>query len=108
MSNMIDQFVILFATALSLLILGIYGLATKDSIIKAIISIELLVAAVNLSFLAFGYAQVPNAVDSQSQTFIILSLCIGGAVIGFSLAMLYNIKKKYGNIRFSSLQDLNG
>ena len=84
------------------------GLASKDSGIKVIMSIEILVAAVNINFIAFGFAQYIDQADPQAQTFIILSLSVGGAVIGLAIAILLNLRRRYGTIRLSKIRELRG
>ena len=105
---MINNFIILLATSLVLFFIGLYGLASKDSGIKVIMSIEILVAAVNISFLAFGFAQYIDTADPQAQTFIILSLSVGGAVIGLAIAILLNLRRRYGTISLSKIHELRG
>ena len=95
-------FLVLLFTSFALLFIGLYGLASKKNGIKILISTEIIVTAVNLLFITFGYSFFENKIDPQAETFVILSLSSGGALIGFILSLLFVLKKN--NIDLSTLE----
>ncbi|MHA2363190.1 MAG: NADH-quinone oxidoreductase subunit NuoK [Candidatus Hodarchaeales archaeon] len=102
----VDNFIIMIGASITMFFVGLYGLMSKDSALKSIMSIELLVASVTISFMAFGFAQIEGMADPQAQTFVILTLSVGGAVIGLAVAILLNVRRKYGSIKLSELTEL--
>lgn len=103
----LGDFEVLLALSLIILLIGIYGLITKRSAIKVIMALEILVAAPNIAFIAIGFAQTDNA-DPQSQTFVIISLSVGAAVIGLALAFLRNLYEHFKTIELDAFTTLKG
>ena len=103
----ITDFEIILALSFVMLLIGLYGLCTKRSAIKVIMALEILVAAPNLAFIAFGFTQ-GSMVDPQTQTFVIISLSVGAAVIGLALAFLRNLWKHFGTTNVDAYTTLKG
>jgi len=103
----ITDFGVLLALSFIMLIIGIYGLITKRSAIRVIMALEILVAAPNIAFIAFGFTQTNN-VDPQVQTYVIISLSIGAAVIGLALAFMRNLWKHFGTTSIDAYTTLKG
>lgn len=103
----ITDFDILLALSFIMLLIGMYGLITKRSAIRIIMALEILVAAPNIAFIAFGYAQ-NLAVDPQVQAYVIISLSIGAAVIGLALAFMRNLWKHFGTTNVEAYTTLKG
>lgn len=103
----ISDFDILLALAFIMLLIGIYGLITKRSAIRIIMALEILVAAPNIAFIAFGFAQTTD-VDPQVQAYVIISLSIGAAVIGLALAFMRNLWKHFGTTNVEAYTTLKG
>jgi len=98
--------IILLSSAIVLFAIGLYGLMTKRNGVRIVMAIEILVAAANLTFIAFGFGGAPGFADPMAQTFVILSLSIGGAVVGVALALLINVHKRFGTIDLKELKTL--
>lgn len=75
------------SASLVLFIIGIYGLMSQKDGIRIVISIEILVTAVNSVFIGIGHL-LKSDIDPLAQTYAILSLGVGGAIIGIALAMI--------------------
>ena len=103
----VTDFDVLLALSFIMLLIGMYGLITKRSAIKAIMALEILVAAPNLAFIAFGFTQ-STEVDPQTQTFVIISLSVGAAVIGLALAFMRNLWKHFGTTNIDAYTTLKG
>lgn len=84
--------------------IGIYCLATKKSIVKQIIAIELMVNAAHLNFIAF--ALTPEGIDPYSHSFVILSLAVGAAIISVAILLAVQIYKTYGALDVTLLRRL--
>ena len=109
---MFDMLQIYLIFALALYVIGLYTLATNRNMIKLVIGIEILVAAVNLNFLAFAaFATGPavlGPIDPVVQTFVILSICVGGAIAAVALALIRASYQHYGTLDVRELRRLRG
>ncbi|MCF2136567.1 MAG: NADH-quinone oxidoreductase subunit K [Candidatus Thorarchaeota archaeon] len=109
---MLDMLDIYLIFALILYVLGIYTLASARNMIKLVIGIEILVAAANLNFLALGAftssASILGPVDPLVQDFVILSICIGGAVAAIAMSLIVNAYRHYGTLDVRELRRLKG
>ncbi|MHA1781365.1 MAG: NADH-quinone oxidoreductase subunit K [Candidatus Thorarchaeota archaeon] len=109
---MLDMLDIYLIFALILYMLGIYTLASARNMIKLVIGIEILVAAANLNFLALGaFTSSPSIlgpVDPLVQDFVILSICIGGAVAAIAMSLIMNAYRHYGTLDVRELRRLKG
>ena len=75
------------SASIVLFLIGIYGLISQKDGIRIVISIEIMVIAVNSVFIGIGHLLKSNY-DPLAQTYTILSLGVGGAVIGIALVFL--------------------
>ncbi len=109
---MLDMLDIYLIFALILYMLGIYTLASARNMIKLVIGIEILVAAANLNFLALAaFTSGPSVlgpVDPLVQTFVILSICIGGAIAAIAMSLIVNAYRHYGTLDIRELRRLKG
>ena len=95
---------VLIASALVLFIIGLYGLITKRDALRIIISIEILVIASNLVFIGVSYLN--TNINSIGQTYVLLSMGIGGAIIGLALSFLAKIYEKNKTVDLDKLREL--
>jgi multicomponent Na+:H+ antiporter subunit C len=107
---MFDMFQIYLIFALLLYVLGIYTLASNRNMVKLVIGIEILVAAANLNFLAFAaFTTSPSVigpVDPLVQIFVILSICVGGAIAAVAMSLIVNAYRHYGTLDVRKLRRL--
>jgi NADH:ubiquinone oxidoreductase subunit K len=94
---MLNQFLLLSAALFSI---GVYGVLTRRHSVLVLMSIELMLAAVNLNLVAF--AAFNNNVAGQ--VFALFVLAIAAAEVGVGLAIVLLI---YRNIRSSDLDDVD-
>ncbi|MHA1450053.1 MAG: NADH-quinone oxidoreductase subunit NuoK [Candidatus Hodarchaeales archaeon] len=103
------DFEIILVLSFVMLLIGLYGLIAKKNAIKVIMALEILVAAPNLAFIAFGFAQdMGQTADPRTQSFVIIALAVGAAVIGLALAFMRNLWKHFGTTEISAYTDLKG
>ncbi len=107
---MFDMLQIYLIFALILYILGIYTLASARNMVKLVIGIEILVAAANLNFLALAaFTAGPNVlgpIDPTVQTFVILSIIVGGVVAAVAMSLIVNAYRHYGTLDIRELRRL--
>ena len=96
---------ILLSLSFLLYVIGFYGLMTKSDAVKIIIAIEIMLIASNMLFIAFGYLR-EDKYDPLSQSYAILSLSIGGTIIGLALAIALIIQKRFDTVDVSKLNKL--
>ncbi|MHA2089840.1 MAG: NADH-quinone oxidoreductase subunit NuoK [Candidatus Kariarchaeaceae archaeon] len=75
------------SASIVLFLIGIYGLMSQKDGIRIVISIEIMVMAVNSVFIGIGHL-LNTDYDPLAQTYTILSLGVGGAIIGIALVLL--------------------
>ncbi len=76
----------LIAAAL-LFCIGLYGVTTSRNLIKVLMSIELLLNAVNLNFVAFSKYVTPEALTGQVVAIFILTIAAAEAGVGLAIAL---------------------
>jgi NADH:ubiquinone oxidoreductase subunit K len=100
---LVNQFLFLSAF---LFCTGIYGVLTRKHAVLVLMSIELMLAAVNINLVAFG--ALHNAADDPGrvigQVFSLFVLTIAAAEVGVGLAIVLLI---YRNSRSADLDDVN-
>jgi NAD(P)H-quinone oxidoreductase subunit 4L len=79
----VNQFLILAAALFSL---GVYGVMVRRNAVLVLLSVELMLAAVNINLVAFG-AYVQDALVS-GQVFAMFVLAIAAAEVGVGLAII--------------------
>ena len=93
----LNQFLLLAAL---LFCLGLYGVMTRKHTVLVLMSIELMLAAVNLNFVAFGAFRR----DVVGQVFALFVLTIAAAEVGVGLAIVLLI---YRNLRSSNPDEVD-
>ena len=94
---LLNQFLILSAF---LFCSGIYGVLTRKHTVLVLMSVELMLAAVNINLVAFG---AYNG-DVAGQVFALFVLTIAAAEVGVGLAIVLLI---YRNLRSADLDDVD-
>jgi NADH:ubiquinone oxidoreductase subunit K len=74
--------------ALCLFALGIYGLISRQGFISMLISVELILNAAGLNFVAFNTFLAPDKSLGQSFTLFIMGLAAAEAAICLSIAVV--------------------
>jgi NAD(P)H-quinone oxidoreductase subunit 4L len=94
---LLNQFLLLGAF---LFCTGVYGVMSRRNSVLVLMSIELMLAAVNINLVAFG-ALTANV---AGQVFALFVLTIAAAEVGVGLAIVLLI---YRNLRSSDLDDVD-
>ena len=84
--------------------IGIFGVLYRRNASIVFMSIEIMLNAVNLLFVAFStYHQ-----DTQGQVFVFFSMAVAAAEVAVGLAILVSIFKNIGSISIDNLKNLKG
>ena len=106
MSNILNQIGIENYIFLSVLLfcIGVFGVLYRRNAIIVFMSIEIMLNAVNLLFVAFStYWQ-----DSKGEVFVFFSMAVAAAEVAVGLAILVSIFRNIGSVDISNLKNLKG
>ena len=92
---LLNQFLILAAAMFSL---GIYGLLIRRNIVLILLSVELMLAAVNINLIAFE--AVLRTSEAIGQVFAVFVITVAAAEVGIGLAIVLMIfrNRKSANV----------
>ncbi len=100
------EFQAIIATAIFLYVLGIYIMVAKNNVVKNILALEIMVAAINITFMAASSYFSPDTIDPLGRAIVILSIAVGVAVAALAFAYALWIKKHYGSVNLDELKIL--
>ncbi|MBK9324641.1 MAG: NADH-quinone oxidoreductase subunit NuoK [Bdellovibrionaceae bacterium] len=87
-----------------LFVTGMAGVLLRRNIIVLLMSIELMLNAVNISFIAFG--KYMNQLDGQILVFFVMTIAAAEAAVGLAIAV--NIFKRYKEVNIRFFEHLKG
>lgn len=88
--------------SLILFAIGLYGTLASRNIIRILMSIEIMLNAVNINMVAFS-AYI-NEISGQIVAMFIIAIAAAEAVVG--LAIIVKISRTHGNIDIAKLNEL--
>ena len=94
------QFLMLSAILFSI---GVYGVLVRRNGVLVLMSIELILNAVNINLVAFGTAS-----GLSGQVFALFVIAVAAAEVGVGLAMLLMIYRNRRSIDIDQLDELKG
>ena len=106
MENILNQIGIENYIFLSVLLfcIGVFGVLYRRNAIIVFMSIEIMLNAVNLLFVAFStYWQ-----DSKGEVFVFFSMAVAAAEVAVGLALLVSVFRNIGSVDISNLKNLKG
>ena len=84
--------------------IGIFGVLYRRNAIIVFMSIEIMLNAINLLFVAFStYHQ-----DANGQVFVFFSMAVAAAEVAVGLAILVSVFRNLGSIDIDNLKNLKG
>lgn len=95
----VNQFLILAA---ALFAFGVYGLLVRRNLVLILLSVELMLNAVNINLIAFE--AMWNTPEAIGQVFAIFVITVAAAEVGIGLAIVLMI---FRNRRSANVDDLN-
>lgn len=96
---LLTQFLILGA---ALFAMGVYGLLVRKNLVLILLSVELMLNAVNINLVAFESVLVTS--DAVGQIFAIFVITVAAAEVGIGLAIVLMI---FRNRRSANVDDLS-
>lgn len=96
---LVNQFLIVAA---GLFAFGVYGLLVRRNIVLILLSVELMLAAVNINFIAFE--SMLNTPEAIGQVFAVFVITIAAAEVGIGLAIVLMI---FRNRQSANVDDLD-
>lgn len=84
--------------------IGVYGIITRNNAFRVLMSVEVMLNAININFVAFAHYIDPIAVKGQVFSLFIMAIAAAEAAIG--LALLLMIYKNRVNIRMDSFNSM--
>lgn len=70
---------------------GIYGVIARRNAVLVLMSVELMLNAVNINFIAFNNLLFPDASAVHGQVFALFVIAIAAAEVGVGLAIVLNM-----------------
>jgi NADH:ubiquinone oxidoreductase subunit K len=96
---LVNQFLVIAAALFSL---GVYGLLVRRNIVLILLSVELMLNAVNINLVAFE--SMIRSADATGQVFSIFIITVAAAEVGIGLAIVLMI---FRNRKSADVDDLN-
>jgi NADH-quinone oxidoreductase subunit K len=83
-----------------LLSIGAYGVLTRKNAIVVLMSIEIMLNAANINFVAFSsyHGRLHGVPDPSGQVFALFSIAIAAAEVAVGLAILLSVYRRYQTI----------
>ena len=97
--------VYLVAAAL-LLVIGIFGLVRRRTLIGMLISGELIFSGASLNLMTFNRFKAPD--PAIGQIFVLFIMGLAAAEIAVALSIIIAVYRNYGSVRTKELTELNG
>ena len=84
--------------------IGIFGVLYRRNAIIVFMSIEIMLNAINLLFVAFSTLHQ----DTEGQVFVFFSMAVAAAEVAVGLAILVSVYRSIGSIDIANLKNLKG
>lgn len=86
------EHILIFSTLL--FAVGVYGVLVRRNVIGILISIELILNAVNVNLIAFSRSTAQNSVMGQVFVVFVITLAAIGATVGLAIVLgLYRVRR---------------
>lgn len=94
----------------ALFAIGIYGVLTRQNLIIILMSLELMLNAVNLSLISLGRAFLPDGGKDPSgpQVFVVVVLAVAAAEAAIGLSILLAVYRKWRTTHAGEIDLLKG
>jgi NADH-quinone oxidoreductase subunit K len=86
--------------------IGIFGFITRKSMIAILISLELVLNAVEINFAAFNRFLFPHQLEGMF--FTLFGIAITAAETAVALAIIINAYRKLGDININNASNMKG
>ena len=101
-----DELQVYLLVAAFLLVIGIYGLVRRRTLIGMLISGELIFSAASLNLMAFNRFTVQD--QAVGQIFVLFIMGLAAAEVAIALSVMLAVYRNYQSVKTKELADLNG
>lgn len=84
--------------------IGMLGVLTRKNLMIILMSVELMLNAVNLTFIALARYMA----DNNGQVIVFFVLCVAAAEVAVGLAILISVWRQRGTMHIDSMRNLQG
>lgn len=81
--------------------IGIFGIITSRNIVRVLMSIELILNAVNINLVSFSHYITPTTL--KGQIFAIFVMCVAAAEAGVGLAIVISVYRNFKTINIDNI-----
>jgi NAD(P)H-quinone oxidoreductase subunit 4L len=99
----LNHFLVLGA---ALFCIGLFGVLTSRNALRVVISVELILNAVNINLVAFSTYVAPR--DAVGMNFVVFLIVVAAAEIGLGLALLITLNRSADISLLDSISKLKG
>ena len=96
------QFYLVISTLL--FFIGVFGFISRKNLIGLLMSIELILNAVNINFVAFNRYLFPNQIEGYIYSLFII--VVAAAETAVAIAIIMNVYRRMGNETVKSINEL--
>lgn len=96
------QFYLVISTLL--FFIGVFGFISRKNLIGLLMSIELILNAVNINFVAFNRYLFPNQIEGYIYSLFII--VVAAAETAVAIAIIINVYRRMGNETVKSIKEL--
>ena len=83
---------------------GVYGFVTRKNLITILMSIELMLNAVNINFVALNRYMYPDHLEGHFFTLFVIAVAAAEAAV--AIAIIINIYRKYQSIDVENINEM--
>lgn len=98
---MLNQFLLLGS---ALFCIGVYGVLARRNAVTVLMSVELILNAVNINLLAYGALHT----DIDGAVFALFVIAVAAAEVGVGLAIILNIYRNRRSVDFNEIDAMSG
>jgi len=101
-----DELRVYLLMAAFLLVIGIYGLLRRRTLIGMLISGELIFSAASVNLMAFSRFTAPD--PAVGQIFVLFIMGLAAAEVAIALSVMLAVYRNYKSVNTKDLADLKG
>ena len=93
-----------FALSALLFFIGVYGFVTRRNLIAMLISIELVLNAVDINFAAINRLLYPNGMEGMFMTLFVIGVAAAESAV--AIAIIINVYRNFNSDQVDSIQNM--
>ena len=112
--------VVIYGSAVALILIGLYGTLTKKSLIKIVLGLSIMDSGIHLLMIALGYLKGGTApifskgyenaadqmVDPIPQALVLTAIVIGFGVTAVALSLVIRLYRHHDTLRIDEIKNL--